>query len=132
MFFSLGRAKMINLTVKLATLIVLVLAITNIFDSQVAVAAEEAGLTPISEGNPLAVEVADLKEQLENGWKASLPADFAVISKVVTLVEQDILPLNMVKAVFQWSRKKGAANNYPFPYFQRALKIRAKKLGIVI
>jgi len=123
---------MINLTVKLATLIVLVLATTKICDSQVAVAADEAGLTPISEGNPLAVEVADLKEQLENGLKARLPADFAFISKVVTLVEQDKLPLNMVKAVFQWSRKKGAANNYPFPYFQRALKIRAKKLGIVI
>jgi len=121
-----------NLTLKLATLFVVVLAANNLSNLQAVVAADEVGLAPISEGNPLAVEVADLKEQLENGLKARLPADFAFISKVVTLVEQDKLPLDMVKAVFQWSRKKGAANNYPFPYFQRALKIRAKKLGIVI
>jgi hypothetical protein len=48
------------------------------------------------------------------------------------LVENDKLPVKTVKAVFQWARDKGAKNNYPFPYFQRALKIRAKKLGIVI
>ena len=95
-------------------------------------AAEGIGVATFSSGNPLAVEVADLKDQLENGLKARLPADFAFISKVVTLVEQDKLPLDMVKAVFQWARKKGVKNNYPFPYFQRALKIRAKKLGIVI
>ena len=89
-------------------------------------------VSPVAASNPLAVEVADLKDQLEKGLKARLPADFAFISKVVILVENDQLPVNLVKAVFQWARDKGVKNNYPFPYFERALKIRAKKLGIVI
>ena len=121
-----------SLTIKMTALVALALAATNLSSSDLAISADESTLESDSAGNPLAVEVADLKEQLENGLKARLPADFAFISKVVTLVEQDKLPINVVKAVFQWARKKGAANNYPFPYFQRALKIRAKKLGIVI
>ena len=121
-----------SLTIKMTSLVALALAATSLSSSDLAIAADESTLESVAAGNPLAVEVADLKEQLENGLKARLPADFAFISKVVTLVEQDKLPINVVKAVFQWARKKGAANNYPFPYFQRALKIRAKKLGIVI
>ena len=121
-----------NLTIKLSILVTLVLTGMNLSNSDLTAAAGGGGFGSDVSSNPLAVEVADLKDQLENGLKARLPADFAFISKVVTLVEQEKLPLGMVKAVFQWARKKGVTNNYPFPYFQRALKIRAKKLGIVI
>jgi len=121
-----------NHILKLTVLLPSILAGTGLVNLADASAAEPVEVADVSVSNPLAAEVADLKEQLENGLKARLPADFAFISKVVTLVEQDKLPISVVKAVFQWARKKGAANNYPFPYFQRALKIRAKKLGIVI
>ncbi len=80
----------------------------------------------------LIVEVGDLKDQLEKGLKARRPTDFAFLAKVILLVEMNKLPLSEVKAVFQWARKRGAKTNYPFPYFERALKIRAKKLGIII
>ena len=80
----------------------------------------------------LVVEVGDLKDQLEKGLKARLPTDFAFIAKVILLVKTNKLPLPVVKAVFQWARERGAKTNYPFPYFERALKIRAKKLGIII
>jgi len=123
---------MMNLTIKLSILVTLVLTGMKLSNSNSTAVADDADLGQVAFSNPLAVEVADLKDQLENGLKARLPADFAFISKVVTLVEQDKLPLGMVKAVFQWARKKGVKNNYPFPYFQRALQIRAKKLGIVI
>ena len=80
----------------------------------------------------LVVQVGDLKDQLEKGLKARRPTDFAFIAKVILLVEMNKLPLSEVKAVFQWARKRGVKTNYPFPYFERALKIRAKKLGIII
>jgi len=80
----------------------------------------------------LVVEVGDLKDQLEKGLKARRPTDFAFIAKVISLVKMNKLPLPVVKAVFQWARERGAKTNYPFPYFERALKIRAKKLGIII
>jgi hypothetical protein len=80
----------------------------------------------------LVVEVGDLKDQLEKGLKARRPTDFAFLAKVILLVEMNKLPLPEVKAIFQWARKRGAKTNYPFPYFERALKIRAKKLGIII
>lgn len=79
-----------------------------------------------------AAKVADLKEQLEAGLKARLPADFAFIQRVVTMVENDQLPLELVKSTFQWARKKAKYRNYPFPYFERALRIRAGRLGIQI
>lgn len=80
----------------------------------------------------LIVEVGDLKDQLEKGLKARRPAELAFIAHVVVLVETKKLPLPLVKSVFQWARKRGAKTNYPFPYFKRALRIRAKKLGIII
>lgn len=123
---------MMNLTIKLSILVAFVLTGMNLFNSGLTTAAEGRGFGLVASSNPVAVEVADLKDQLEKGLKARLPADFAFISKVVMLVEDNKLPLKTVKAVFQWARDKGAKNNYPFPYFQRALKIRAKKLGIVI
>ena len=121
-----------NLTIKLSILVTLVLTGMKLSNSNSTAVADDADLGQVAFSNPLAVEVADLKDQLENGLKARLPADFAFISKVVMLVEDNKIPLKTVKAVFQWARNKGAKNNYPFPYFQRALKIRAKKLGIVI
>jgi len=123
---------MMNLIIKVSILVTLVLTGMKLSNINSTVVADDADLGQIVSSNPLAVEVADLKEQLENGLKARLPADFAFISKVVMLVEDNKIPLKTVKAVFQWARNKGAKNNYPFPYFQRALKIRAKKLGIVI
>lgn len=121
-----------KLPVKLSIFMVLVLTSMSLSNLGLTDAADAPGFNPIASSNPVAVEVADLKDQLEKGLKARLPADFAFISKVVMLVENDKLPVKTVKAVFQWARDKGAKNNYPFPYFQRALKIRAKKLGIVI
>ena len=121
-----------KLPVKLSSFMVLVLTGMSLSNLGLTEAADAPCFHLSGSSNPVAVEVADLKDQLEKGLKARLPADFSFISKVVMLVEDDKLPLRTVKAVFQWARDRGAKNNYPFPYFQRALKIRAKKLGIVI
>ena len=121
-----------KLPVNSSIFMVLVLTGMSLSNLGLTDAADAPGFHLITSSNPVAVEVADLKDQLEKGLKARLPADFAFISRVVMLVENEKLPVKTVKAVFQWARDKGAKNNYPFPYFQRALKLRAKKLGIVI
>jgi hypothetical protein len=82
-----------------------------------------------STGQAMGAEVADLQEQLEDGLKARLPREFEFIDRVVSLVQQGRLPLDLVKSTFQWARAK---RPYPFPYFERGLRLRAAKLGITL
>ncbi len=74
------------------------------------------------------VDVADLTDQLKNGLRVRRAGDLAFIDKVVELVEAGRLPVSLVKGTFQWARTK--TTRYPFPYFAKALRIRAGKLGI--
>jgi hypothetical protein len=73
------------------------------------------------------LQVADLKDQLEGGLRARLPREFAFIDQVVDKVHAGELPLEMVMSTFQWARRK---RPYPFPYFERGLRLRAAKEGI--
>ena len=82
--------------------------------------------------SPMAVEVTDLKLQLEKGLRARRPEEFKFVKLVVTMVENDSLPLPLVKSTFLWARKKAITTRYPFPYFERALRVRAAKQGIKI
>ena len=70
---------------------------------------------------------ASLKEELEVGLKARRPADFEFIATVVGKVALKELPLDLVKSTFQWARKK---QPYPFPFFERGLRLRAAQKGI--
>jgi hypothetical protein len=78
------------------------------------------------------VNVANLQQQLESGLRARTKADFAFIKKVVAMVSADTLPLSLVKGTFQWTRKNPEAQKYPLIYFQRALRERAKKIGVTV
>lgn len=74
-----------------------------------------------------AIEVADLKERLEKDLRARRPSEFAFVDRVVELVNQGDLPLALVNTTYLWARPK---KPYPFPYFERALRIRTQRLGI--
>jgi hypothetical protein len=78
------------------------------------------------------VVVADLKDQLEKGLRARLPREFAFIAQVVDMVEHGRLPLELVVGTFHWAREKATYKRYPFPYFEQALRIRARRQGITI
>ena len=82
----------------------------------------------ISSRDAPGIDVAELKDQLKNGLRVSRPGDLAFIDKVVEQVEQGRLPVSLVKSTFQWARNK--TTRYPFPYFAKALRLRAGKLGI--
>jgi hypothetical protein len=73
--------------------------------------------------------VIDLQDQLERGLKARRPEEFAYIERVVELVRQQQLPLDLVRSTFQYARRK---RPYPIQYFHRALTIRAAQVGIAI
>ena len=74
-----------------------------------------------------AATVADLQDQLVSGLKVRRPVDLAFIARVIRLVEQDRLPLSMVLSTHQWAYPKTPR---PFPYFQRAMRIRAARIGV--
>ena len=75
-------------------------------------------------------QIANLQEQLEKGLQARYNREFLFVRRVVTMVEKEQLPLSLVRGTFNWTREKH--KKYPFPYFERALKIRARRIGIVV
>ncbi|HUG68079.1 MAG TPA: hypothetical protein VMM76_10015 [Pirellulaceae bacterium] len=106
---------------KLLPLLLLSYVVTPAFIGQESVAAQT-----------ISANVADLKQQLESGLKARRPQEFAFIATVVEMVSNDHLPLDLVMSTFIWTRQNPQAKEYPFVYFQRALRERAKKLGITV
>ena len=77
-------------------------------------------------------DVANLRDQLEKGLKARLPADFAFVNTVVTMVENRQLPLDLVRSSFLWVRKNRSNKRYMMFYFEQVLRKRAKAKGIII
>ncbi|MEM8677781.1 MAG: hypothetical protein AAGF97_00370 [Planctomycetota bacterium] len=70
----------------------------------------------------------DLKTQLETGLRARRPQEFAFIDEVVKLVDEGKLTRKLVQETFDWARKKRVT--YPYVYFERAMQIRAAKVGV--
>lgn len=71
--------------------------------------------------------VPTLKEQLNTGLLARTPSERAFVDRVVAKVNAGVLPRRLVDSTFLWARNQ---QPYPMPYFERALKLRAKRLGI--
>jgi hypothetical protein len=76
-----------------------------------------------------------LRDQLRTGLKAVAPADFVFIDLVVLRVNQGVLPRNLVDSTFLWARRRVQSTHpryrqRPMVYFQPALAIRARKLGV--
>ena len=80
-----------------------------------------------SAGSASAAEVGDLEARLINGLKVRRPVDMDFIAEVVGLAEDDQLPLGMVLSTYKWARPKTPR---PFPYFQRAIRIRAAEIDV--
>ena len=78
----------------------------------------------------IAQQVPNLQQQLQNGLRATRPDQLQFVTDVVLLVNAGQLPLAMVKGTFQWAREKHA--DYPFPYFQAALRLRAAGIGVAV
>jgi len=78
-----------------------------------------------------------LQQQLTAGLKVITNADKAFINRVVLAVEQGRLPRKLVDSTFLWSRYRAARKSYtrrlrPIVYFQPALTLQAKRIGILL
>ncbi len=78
-----------------------------------------------------------LRQQLTVGLKAFTPADRLFINRVILAVQQGRLPREMVDTTFLWARKRAVLHSYsrqfrPMVYFQPALTLRARAIGVTI
>ena len=72
---------------------------------------------------------ASLKETLLYGLRPRTPEDEAFIDMVVAKTEAKVLPLDLVVSTYRYAKNK---RPFPFPYFERALRVRARQIGIEI
>ncbi len=71
----------------------------------------------------------DLRATLEKGLRARRPQEFRYLAQIAQMVTDGDLPESLVRTTFGWARTK---RPYPFQYFQRAMQVRARKLGIAL
>ena len=72
--------------------------------------------------------VISLEDQLKTGLRARRPEETEFIEEVARLVNAGKLPRKLVDSTFMWSLRR--RTNYPFPAFQRALRLQADQLGV--
>ena len=73
-------------------------------------------------------EVISLEDQLKTGLKARRPKETEFIGEVARLVNAGKLPRKLVDSTFMWALRR--RTNYPFPAFERALRLQADQLGV--
>jgi len=75
-------------------------------------------------------EVISLEDQLTTGLKARRPEETEFIEEVARLVDTGKLPRKLVDSTFIWAVRR--RQTYPFPAFERALRLQAEKLGVAL
>lgn len=71
-----------------------------------------------------------LQSRLTTGLKARRPEDVAFVERVAGMVAEGQLPAKVVDSTYLWAIRR--RQTYPFPAFQRALRLQADRLGITI
>ena len=74
--------------------------------------------------------VVALGDQLKYGLRVVSPDQELYVQKVVALVDQGKLPKALVNLVYRWALERNPS--VPFPYFQYALRVLAKRQGVII
>ncbi|WP_254506952.1 hypothetical protein [Anatilimnocola floriformis] len=69
-----------------------------------------------------------LHDRLRAGLKCRRPEEFEFVAHVAELVENNTLSPELVLSTYRWAVKQRP--NFPFFYFQYALKQRAAALGV--
>jgi len=72
-------------------------------------------------------QVISLEDQLNTGLKTRRPEETEFIEKVARLVNEGKLPRKLVDSTFMWAVRR--RQTYPFPAFERALRLQADRLG---
>lgn len=72
--------------------------------------------------------IAPLADQLKNGLRVVAPDQMQFVQVVVAYVEMGKIPRAMVNLVYKWALERNP--RVPFPYFQFAMKVLAKRRGV--
>jgi|688.fasta_scaffold1551394_2 hypothetical protein len=73
-------------------------------------------------------EYTSLETLLTTGLKARRPEETAFIADVVGLVNAGKLPRKVVDSTYLWAIRR--RRDYPFPAFERAVRMQAERLGV--
>ena len=87
-----------------------------------------APLAARADDPPPAGRTAGLEDRLKAGLRAQLPAEVDFIAKVVILVRTGKLPGKLVDSTYIWAIER--RKEYPFPAFEKALRLQAQKIGV--
>ena len=87
-------------------------------------AQQSAGARGVNQGRG----AASLTDQLTKGLRAVTPEQNQFVQVVVEAVDQGRLPRALVNLVYKWALERNPS--VPFPYFQYALTVLAKRRGI--
>ena len=83
-----------------------------------------------AEGRPVSAhKQEELRALLKVGLLPASPKQEAFLDKVVLFVARGTLSLKMVEGTFIWARNQA---EWPYPYFEQALRERARRVGIKI
>lgn len=73
-------------------------------------------------------QVISLEDQLNTGLKTRRPEETEFVEEVARLVNEGKLPRKLVDSTFMWAVRR--RQTYPFPAFERALRLQADRLGV--
>lgn len=71
----------------------------------------------------------ELRALLEVGLRPASAQQAAFLDKIVEMVGDGRLPLEMVEGTFVWARRQ---SGWAYPYFEQAIRLRARRAGIKI
>ena len=72
--------------------------------------------------------VTSLADRLKTGLRARRPEETEFIDEVAHLVRTGALPAKLVDSTYLWAIQR--QRKYPYPLFERALRIQADRLGV--
>jgi hypothetical protein len=72
--------------------------------------------------------VLGLEDRLKTGLKVRRPEEGAFIEEVARLVRAGELPVKLVDSTYLWALQR--QQKYPYPLFERALRIQASRIGV--
>ena len=84
----------------------------------------------VSHAEPAPSGVASLADQLTTGLRAQAPAEVAFCEKVADLVERGRLPEKYVDSAYSYAINRG--RKYPFPAFERIIRLQSSRLGVTL
>jgi len=81
-----------------------------------------------AEESPGVGSVVSMEDRLAKGLKARQPHEFEFVDEVVAMVHAGRLPAKLVDSTFLWALQR--QQRYPFPLFERALRLQANRIGV--